>query len=148
MRSRLVAAFALPLALACHRTDPDELSGVGTVEMVEVDVAPTSPARVERVIPREGAVVRQGDVVAELTQATMSADLDARRARLAGAEAVLRDLTMGAASPDRARAVAELHAAESDLQHATADLHRIVPLAASGTVSQQSLDAARSAVAA
>src|SRR6476469_4111734 len=127
MRSRLVAAFALPLALACHRTDPDELSGVGTVEMVEVDVAPTSPARVERVIPREGAQVRQGEVVAELTQATMSADLDARRARLAGAEAVLHDLTMGRASPDRARAAAELAGAEAEVTRTAADLRRLTP---------------------
>lgn len=147
MRSRLVAALALPLVLACHRADPDELSGVGTVEMVEVDVAPTSPARVEQVIPREGTQVKQGEMVAELTQATMSADLDARRARLVGAQAVLRDLTLGRASPDRERAAAELAGAEAEVTRTSADLRRLTPLAESGTVSRQQLDAARNAAA-
>lgn len=147
MRSRLVAALALPLVLACHRADPDELSGVGTVEMVEVDVAPTSPARVEQVIPREGTQVKQGETVAELTQATMSADLDARRARLVGAQAVLRDLTLGRASPDRERAAAELAGAEAEVTRTSADLRRLTPLAESGTVSRQQLDAARNAAA-
>jgi len=147
MRSRILAALALAALPACHRDTPDDLSGVGTVEMVEVDVAPTSPARVERVIPREGATVKQGDVVAQVTQATMSADLDARRARLAGAEAVLRDLTMGRSSPDRARAAAELQGAEAEVARTSADLRRLTPLAESGTVSRQQLDAARNAAA-
>jgi len=143
--------FAIPLALvallACQPSTSDELSGVGTVEMVEVDVAPTAPARVERVVPREGEQVKQGDIVAQLTQATMSADLDARRARLAGAEAVLRDLTRGRSSPDRARAAAELRGAEAEVARTSADLRRLTPLAESGTVSRQQLDAARNAAA-
>ena len=115
--------------------------------MVEVDVAPMTPARVLRVWREEGDTVRSGDTLVSLTQSTVQADVDARRARVSSAEAQLRDLVAGARPAEIARAEAELRAFESEAARAAQDLARVTALAQSGTVSTQQLDAAKSAAA-
>ena len=142
----LTTVLALALA-ACRREEGDRIEGTGTLEVVEVDVAPMTPARVLRVWRQEGDTVREGDTLVSLTQSTVRADVDARRARVASAEAQLRDLEAGARPAEINRAEAELRAAESEAARAAQDLERITALAQSGTVSVQQLDAARTAVA-
>jgi HlyD family secretion protein len=146
MRSRLVGAIAL-LSLACGRDPNRSIQGTGTLEVVEVDVAPMTPARVLRVWREEGDTVRAGDTLVSLTQSTVQADVDARRARLAAAEAQLRDLLAGARPAEIARAEADLRAAEAEAARTAQDLARVTALAQSGTVSGQQLDAAKSAAA-
>ena len=53
------------------------------LEVIEVDVAPLTPARVVRVWRNEGDTVRAGDTLVSLTQSTIQADVSARRARSA-----------------------------------------------------------------
>ncbi len=72
------AAIALLVIASCRRAPPSGVSGTGTIEIVEVDVAPLAPARVLRVMKEEGDAVRAGDTVALLTQATLRADIEAR----------------------------------------------------------------------
>lgn len=124
---------------------PDAITATGTLEVVEVDVSPLVPARVVRVVRDEGDVVQQGDTLATLTQATLGSDIAGRRARLAAAEATLRDLQAGARPAERARAAAELRVAEAEATRTAAELRRVTPLAEAGTVSRQQLDAARAA---
>ena len=140
--------FALALLLFACRRDDDSVEGTGTLEVVEVDVAPITPARVLRVWREEGDTVRAGDTLVSLTQSTVRADIDARRARVAAAEAQLRDLEAGARPAEIATAEATLRAAESEASRAAQDLTRIEALAQSGTVSTQQLDAARNAAVA
>ncbi len=138
------------LAPACRPapvSSADGISGVGTVELVEVDVAALAPARVVRVLRDEGDAVRMGDTLALLSQATLAADLEARRARLAVAQASLRDLSAGPRPPELSRAADELRGAEAEAARTAADLQRFVSLAARGTASQQQLGSARSAAA-
>ena len=140
--------FALLLALAslaCRRDDDTAIEGTGTLEVVEVDVAPLTPARVVRVWRNEGDTVRAGDTLVSLTQSTIQADVSARRARLASAEAQLRDLQAGARPAEIASAEAELRAAESDLARTSADRDRMIALLRTGGVSTQEADAARNA---
>ena len=106
-----------------------------------------TPARVLRVWREEGDTVRAGDTLVSLTQSTARADVDARRARVASAEAQLRDLEAGARPAEIGRAEAELRATETEAARAAQDLTRINALAQSGTVSKQQLDAAQSAAA-
>jgi HlyD family secretion protein len=121
--------------------------GTGTLEVVEVDVAPMTPARVLRVWRDEGDTVRAGDTLVSLTQSTVHADVEARRARVASAEAQLRDLTAGARPAEIAKAEADLRAVESEAERAAQDLGRVTALAQTGTVSTQQLDAAKTSAA-
>lgn len=133
------------VAAGCRRDDTSEIRGTGTLEVIEVDVAPLTPARVVRVWRNEGDTVRAGDTLVSLTQSTIQADVSARRARVASAEAQLRDLQAGARPAEIAAAEAELRAAESDLTRTVADRDRITALLRTGGVSTQEADAIRSA---
>jgi HlyD family secretion protein len=141
-------AMAAAMLAACHRDAGDPLTGTGTVEIVETDVATTIPARVVRVWVHEGDEVRVGDTLVSLTRSSVIPDVDAQRARVALAEARLRELEAGARPAELRRAEAELAAAEADADRAARDLARVTPLAARGTASVQQLDAARAAAAA
>ena len=136
--------FAL-VALGCSRDAESVIEGTGTLEVVEVDVAPLTPARVVRVWRNEGDTVRAGDTLVSLTQSTIQADVSARRARVASAEAQLRDLQAGARPAEIASAEAELRAAESELARTIGDRDRIVALLRTGGVSTQEADAVRNA---
>lgn len=132
-------------AIACRGEDEVGIEGTGTLEVIEVDVAPLTPARVVRVWRNEGDTVRAGDTLVSLTQSTIQADVSARRARVALAEAQLRDLQAGARPAEIAAAEAELRGAESDLARTIADRDRITALLRTGGVSTQEADAIRSA---
>lgn len=142
---RRTALLVALWALACRDEGPSGVEGTGTLEVVEVDVAPLTPARVVRVWRNEGDTVRAGDTLVSLTQSAIEADVSARRARLASAEAQLRDLQAGARPAEIAAAEAELRAAESDLARAIGDRDRITALLRTGGVSTQEADAVRNA---
>jgi HlyD family secretion protein len=132
------------LGLACSGRDDDAfVEGTGTLEVIEVDVSPMTPARVLRVWREEGESVRAGDTLVSLTQSTILSDVDARRARVAAAEAQLRDLQAGARPAEIAATEAELRAAESEVSRTAQDLTRLTALAQTGGVSPQQVDAAR-----
>jgi HlyD family secretion protein len=139
------APVVVVLALACARDDGDVIEGTGTLEVVEVDVAPLTPARVLRVWREEGDTVRRGDTLVSLSQSTVRADIDARRARVGAADAQLRDLLAGARPAEIAAAEAELRGAESEVSRTSRDLTRLTALLQTGGVSPQDVDAARSA---
>jgi membrane fusion protein YbhG len=139
------AWLAAVLLLACRREKTNVIKATGTLEVIEVDVAPMSPARVVAITVREGARVQIGDTLAILRQTGAVPDVDARRARLAAAEAALRDLIAGARPAELQRAEADLRAAEAEATRTARDLERMASLAASQAVSQQQLDAATSA---
>jgi HlyD family secretion protein len=146
-RARLATAAMLMLSLtlaACARATGDTIEATGTLEVVEIDVAPTMPARVARVLVDEGAVVKAGDTLAVLSIATLPADLAQREARAAAAGATLAELEHGARVPELLRAEADLAGAEAEASRAAKDAERLRPLAASQMVSAQSYDAARS----
>jgi HlyD family secretion protein len=128
---------------ACSGNSGDSIEAVGTVEIREHDVAPMTAARVVRLLVDEGAGVDAGDTVAVLAVSTLSADIDQQRARVATAQAALRDAEAGPRSAEVERAEAELRAAEAEADRAAKDLVRIQALTESGALAQQQLDAAR-----
>jgi len=93
----------------------------------------------------EGDRVRAGDTLLTLTQSTLPANIAGQQAAVAAAEAQLRDLLAGARPAQIAQAESQARAAEAEATKAAQDLERLTPLAASGTISQQQLDAARAA---
>jgi HlyD family secretion protein len=140
-------ALTIVAAAACRGDSGSVAKGIGTLEVVEVDVAPLTPARVVRVWRQEGDSVRAGDTLVSLTQSTVQGELDARRARLRTAEAQLSEALAGARPAEIARADADVRAAESEARRTEDDLARTTALVQSGTVSRQQLDAAQSAAA-
>lgn len=138
LRFLLIVTFA-----ACARSSDATIEATGTLEVVEVDIAPTVGARVERVMVEEGAAVRAGDTLAVLTIPTLRADVAQREARQAAAGATLQELERGARASEVARAEAELAAAEADAERAARDADRMRGLAARSVVSAQQFDAAR-----
>ncbi len=139
-------ALAAVAALACRETS-DEFIAMGTVEVVEVDVAPMIAARVTRVWVNEGDVVKPGDTLVTLTQATLQPDIAGRRARVAAAEAQLRDLQAGARPAQLDRAEAELRLAEAEAARTANDVARFTPLAQDGSISEQQFEQVRTAAA-
>jgi HlyD family secretion protein len=145
MHFRYAALALLLAAVACGGDGEDVIEAVGTIEVTEFDVAPSVPARVVAVRVEEGQPVRAGDTLVLLSQATLPADLDQRRARAAAAVATLRDLEAGARPAELERAEAELRAAEAEAERTARDAERLGTLHDAGSISTQQYDAARAA---
>lgn len=147
MRSVALAGLlgALSGALGCRESRAADVQGTGTLEVVEVDVAPLASGRVVRVLVEEGQTVRASETIAVLAQPTLPADIEGRRARLAAVEAQLRNLERGARTAEIEAAEAELRTAEAEAARAARDLTRLQTLLDAGAISRQQLDAARAA---
>lgn len=137
----------LALVLACRAEPPELIEATGSIEVREYDIAPLVAARVIEVRVDEGEAVRLGDTVAVLTQSTTRADLAQQEARVAAAEAALREALAGSRRQEIERAEAEVRLREAEAGRATRDLERIRPLAEQGAMSPQALDEAQSAAA-
>jgi len=137
-----VSVLTVALVAACD-PPPSGLRAVGTVEMTQTDIAATVPARVVRVLREEGDTVRRGDTLVTLSQSTLGADLDQRRARLSAAEADLRDLEAGARPAEIDRALADVRSAEAEADRSQKDAERLATLAGAGDVSQSQLGVAQ-----
>ncbi len=142
---RVAMAIAAALLGACARGGEEGIRATGTVEVVETDVAAMIPARVVEVRVREGDSVRAGQVLATLTQSTIPADVAGHEARLAAAQAALRDLAAGSRPAEVGAAEAEVRGAEAEAARTGRDLSRYRRLEAAGALSRQALDAAVSA---
>ncbi|MGH7508142.1 MAG: HlyD family secretion protein [Gemmatimonadales bacterium] len=145
---RLRSWLLLTALGACGGDAPDRIIATGTIEMIEVDIAPEIPARVVAVRVDEGHTVRAGDTLATLMQSTTRADVAGHEARVRAAEAGFREARAGPRPPEIERAEAELRMSEAEAVRATRDLERIRPLVTAGAESSQRLDAATAAAAA
>ena len=141
--ARLGVCLLLLLA-ACHRA-PSLPSGVGTLEVTEIDLAPSAPARVSRMLVQEGDHVRPGDTVAVLLQAGLGDQVVEARARVAAAGSQLRELENGSRPEDIRRAEAELASAQATADRAGQELARVKALAPTGVSTAQQLDDATAA---
>ncbi|MGE0440390.1 MAG: HlyD family secretion protein [Gemmatimonadales bacterium] len=141
---RLVLALAAALA-ACATRDDGALVGRGTIEVPEIDLAPSVGARVVRIAVEEGATVAPGDTVALLSQAELPGTLEAYRARVAEAAAAVRDLERGARPEEINRAGAEASAAAAEAERTATELTRFEGLFRNQVISRQQLDNATTA---
>ena len=137
--------MAVLLVVGCRRGDSDALVARGTVEVPEIDIAAPVAARILAIRTDEGADVKAGDTVALLTQADLPSSLAAQRARVAMAQANLRDLEVGARPEELARGVADLEGARAEAERTASDQERIRTLYAKQVVAKQQLDQAETA---
>lgn len=140
MRHRTRWLPALLLAAACGSAGADPFRARGTVEMPEVDLSALAPARVIAVRVDEGALVSPGDTVAFLTQSDLEATLSVQRARIATAQAMLRDLEAGTRPEEVKGAEGDLRTAEAEVGRLGKDLERTRGLSANDLVSKETLD--------
>ena len=127
---------------ACSRERSSALSADGTIELTQVDVAPFVSGRVVRVGVEEGATVRRGDTLVVLAQSALPADLEQRRARVASAEARLRDLQAGARPAEVERAEADLRSVTAEADRTERERARLEALVKAAIVSRSQYDAA------
>ena len=144
-RFRVVVAIALgALAVSCQRTDnaaaavPPRLEIRGQVAdpQTAVVAAPVD-GTVARIAVREGAAVRAGDLVVQLTNAGIERDVAYARAQLGVAELNARHR---GTTPQRVRNDARLRAAKTLLDNRKAKLERYRGLFATHDVSRQDLE--------
>ncbi len=145
MRQKFLLCAVAALTAACRRAPPGSVEATGTLEYVTIDVGATVPARVVRVLVSEGDWVRAGDTLAVLMQPTLGADARQRAARARAAAATVEELANGPRAEELQRARAERDAVDSDAARLAREAERLRPLAASGVISQQQLDAAQTA---
>ena len=137
----MIALAALP---GCADRDPG-VTGSGTVELDEVDVASQIGGRVERLLVDEGDSVRVGDTLAVLDQGEVIAQLEARAAEAAKAVAQLRDLQAGARAQELDAARAQLESATAQWRLLEAEAARAETLYQRQVIAQAELDRARAA---
>jgi HlyD family secretion protein len=110
------------------------------VEVPESDLSAPQPARVVSIQVDEGMRVHAGDTLARLNQTDLPASLAAQRARLATAEANLRDLEAGPRPQEIRQAEASLASAEAEALRARQALDRASSLIATHAIAQQQYD--------
>ncbi|MEO5618719.1 MAG: HlyD family efflux transporter periplasmic adaptor subunit [Candidatus Eisenbacteria bacterium] len=137
------AVIGLLALLAASCASRDGISGSGTLEMDEVDIASLSGGRLIRVRVSEGDLVRAGDTLAVLDRGELVAELAAQAARAQSATAQFRDLQSGARPEEVLAARADVAAARAGQKLAQADFERAEKLVAAQAVSEQELDRAR-----
>lgn len=129
----------------CSGGEKDSVVATGTLEVVEIDVAPLAPGRVVRMLVRDGDSVRAGDTLATLAQPTSQAVIGQSRAQVEASRATLSEVQNGPRTPEINRAEAELKVATAEATRTTRDLERARMLARSGTIPLQQRDAAEAA---
>jgi HlyD family secretion protein len=114
----------VPFAKTTRETLSDTVSTNGRVEPIEyTDVHVDASGMVRRLLVHQGDAVRQGQVLAELSQPGLTEDLQASEARAEEARAALETLRAGGRTADRAemqgslnRLVTERGAAQRNLE--------------------------------
>jgi HlyD family secretion protein len=103
-RGAIVAVSALALA-SCGGTH-DALTVSGTIEIRDVQIAPLTAGRLQRLFKDEGDTVRAGDTIAVFDQPGLDALIDQRRAEAHAATS--RIAAVAGAAADSARAADDL----------------------------------------
>ena len=114
----------IPFARATRQTLSDTVSTNGKVEPIEyTDIHVDTAGMVKRLLVHQGDTVRQGQIIAELSQPGLTEDLQASEARVEEARAALKTLRAGGRTEDRAelegnlnRLIAQRAAAQRNLE--------------------------------
>ena len=123
------------------------LRASGTVEVTEAHLGFPGGGTLLQVVAEEGDVVRQGDVLAVLDTARLSARHRSATAGVRSAQARLNEAMAGARPEERASAQAAARAAAERHEQALRDVERLRELFEGGAVSRQRLEQAETALA-
>ena len=132
--------FLLFLSSGCRDNDEDEIRATGTIEAVQVRIAPKVSSNVTHVLVDEGNIVTKGDTILFLDHSTFDVHLRQAKAGVRLAQAQLDLLLKGARDEDIRSAEEALRQAEANYLLAREDLRRIRNLYDSLSVSRKQLD--------
>jgi HlyD family secretion protein len=139
----LVVASGVAAYLVLESRQPAVgLEASGTVEATTADLGFQIPGRVAEVVVREGDGVTQGQVLARLDGGELEAGLNAARAQVSAARAVLAELEAGARQEEVSQGRAAVRASARQLEDAARDLARARRLFEGGAISREALDRA------
>jgi len=143
-----IAVFLVMLSLtACKREKgPQDISGTGTVEAVEVTIGNKIPGQVLEVVPREGNLVKVGDVVARIDHADLDLEMERARAGVRAAMAQLTLLRRGPRKQEVRRAEQLVAQAKAALGNARTNYQRAQELLNKKVLPQSKVDSARAQV--
>lgn len=137
-----VTAAACLLLSGCGGAGPRP-DGSGTIECVQVEIAPEVGGRIVELGAEEGTAVRRGDVIARIEATSYGLRRDEAAAALAYAQAQLDLLVAGTRDEDVERAREQAREAEALARASDADLKRIESLFETGSASRKQLDDVR-----
>lgn len=138
-RAVWLAAF---MATTCSPEDRDSVTATGTLEVIEIDVAPITTGRVVRMLVNDGDSVQAGDTLAILSQPTSQPEIEQRQAQVEASRAGLTEAERGSRAAEINRAAAELRAAEAEATRTAADANRARALERAGAIPLQQRQAA------
>ncbi|MBP2664115.1 MAG: hypothetical protein H6Q71_2063 [Firmicutes bacterium] len=126
------------------RTAETGITATGTIEVTRADVMPKVSGYLAGLQLKAGDSVEVQQIVAKITRADLEAQVVRDEAALAKAAAQLRDLEAGLRTQERQELSAMLESARSVYEKARQDYERYQSLYATGAISAQQLDTARS----
>ncbi len=138
----MILAVSLLAGCGFRRDAPD---GSGTIECVQVQVAPLVGGRILSFPPREGAALKRGELIARIDPADYELKRNEARAALAAARAQLDLMLAGTRDEDILRARNQADQARAAARAAEADLRRIQQVFEKKSATQKQMDDARSA---
>lgn len=138
--ARTVLIMVLFSGCSFNSKKPD---GSGTIECTQVDIAPQVAGRIVALVPQEGDLVKQGDLVARLDAADYELKRNEAKAAVTVARAQLELLLAGSRQEDIERAREQVIEAQASAEAAEADLRRINSVYQSGTATQKQMDDAK-----
>jgi len=144
----LSSAQQVQVAVATRRGAAGEAQPVLTasgyiVALKQVDVSSKITGRIVALHVEEGDLVQQGQIIAQLDDSELKAEVNKALAGVAQARARLAALQSGSRPPELGRARAEVARAEADLKNAELTLNRDARLVKEGVLPQQALDDSR-----
>ena len=144
-----LAVVVVAVVIYLRHAKPDGSAGAlrisGNVELTEVQVSFKVPGRVLSRLVDEGALVRQGEIVARLEDAELSDALKLAQADADAAAATLAELVAGSRREEVGEGEALLTRAEAEAERAATDYRRDLVLYGKEVIPKRELDTARAA---
>jgi HlyD family secretion protein len=127
-----------------HRSEMNgRISATGTIEATEVDISSEVGGQIEKLLADEGDLVKKDQLIAQLDDSQIQAEVTRAEAALATARATLEDLVAGARPQELERGRARVNLARATLALAEADWKRASELFDVGVFSENQRDNAR-----
>lgn len=143
----IAAAVIVAVVVTNHLRNRDDgtMTLSGNVEVTECNVGFKVAGRIAALRVDEGARVKEGDLIAELSSGDARALVDQNRAALEEARVKLAELKAGSRHQEIAKARADSASLEAELVRTRKDFERAQTLYENGAISASRFDAAKSA---
>ena len=141
----LVSSAAVLLLVGCTAHTGMQPDGSGTIECTQVQVAAQVGGRLLKLPPQEGALIKRGDLVAQIDTADYLLRRNEVAALVAQAEAQLSLVRAGFRDEDIQRAREQVREAAAAAAAFSNDLRRTAALFGNGSATEKQRDDARAA---